>query len=266
VRKYLTVFSVGLQSTFVYRWNFFIRSLFQILPLLGTIFIWRAIFEAKGSGIGSFDYSQVTFYFLLVFVVNNLITPTDDEWQVAADIRDGQMNGFLVRPVNYLMYRFSLYTSSRILYSVASLPVLLLLFLMFLPYHHWPGDPVTWCLTFASLLLAAFLQFFIVFCVALLAFWLLEISTIVFILYSFEYFLSGHMFPLSFMPPLVQELLKWSPFPYELYFPIAIFMGKLHGSDLVFGFAAQIFWVMAGLYFATFVWRRGLRQYQAVGG
>jgi ABC-2 type transport system permease protein len=266
VRKYLKVFNVGIQNTFVYRWNFFIRSVFQLFPLLGTIFIWRAIFEAKGSGIGSFDFSQVTFYFLLVLVVDNLITPTDDEWQVAADIRDGQMNGFLIRPVNYLWYRFSLYASSRILYSVATLPIVVVLFLAFSPYHHWPGDGLTWCLTGVSLGLAALLQFAIVFCVALLAFWLLEISTIVFIIYTFEYFLSGHMFPLTFMPPLVQEALRWSPFPYELYFPIAIFMKKVQGEGLWSGLIIQTVWTIVGLFFARFVWNRGLRRYQAVGG
>ena len=45
-----------------------------------------------------------------------------------------------------------------------------------------------------------------------LAFWMLEISTVVFIIYSFEYFLSGHMFPLGFMPMLFKrfEILAFS--------------------------------------------------------
>ena len=34
MRKYLKVFDIGLQNTFVYRWNFFLRSLFGLFPLL----------------------------------------------------------------------------------------------------------------------------------------------------------------------------------------------------------------------------------------
>ncbi len=75
----------------MYRWNFFLRSLFGLFPLLGTVFIWGAIFEAKGGGINNFDYASVVYYFLLVLVLDSLITPGDDEWQVAADIRDGQI-------------------------------------------------------------------------------------------------------------------------------------------------------------------------------
>ena len=105
--KYLKVFDIGVQNTFVYRWNFFLRSLFGLFPLLGTVFIWGAIFEAKGREINNFDYASVVYYFLLVLVLDSLITPGDDEWQVAADIRDGQMNAFLVKPMNYLVYRMA---------------------------------------------------------------------------------------------------------------------------------------------------------------
>src|SRR5260370_37597055 len=90
-KVYLRVFDVGLQNTFVYRWNFFIRSIFGILPLLGTVFIWGAIFEAKGQGINSFDYASVVCYFLLVRFLQGLVPPTDDESEVATDVRDGRI-------------------------------------------------------------------------------------------------------------------------------------------------------------------------------
>ena len=47
------------------------------------------------------------------------------------------------------------------------------------------------------MLMAAFIQFFITYSLAMFAFWILEISTIVFIVYSFEYFLGGQMFPID---------------------------------------------------------------------
>jgi hypothetical protein len=48
--------------------------------------------------------------------------------------------------------------------------------------------------------MAAFIQFFITYSLAMMAFWILEITTIVFIVYSFEYFLGGRMFPIHIMP------------------------------------------------------------------
>ena len=250
----------------MYRWNFFLRSLFGLFPLLGTVFIWGAIFEAKGGGINNFDYASVVYYFLLVLVLDSLITPGDDEWQVAADIRDGQMNSFLVKPMNYLVYRIALFVSNRLLYTVVTLPVVILVFVVFQHYLVWPSSWATWILAMISVFLAASLQFLISYSVAMLAFWMLEISTAVFIIYSFEYFLSGHMFPLGFMPVAFQEVLKLLPFPYELYFPISIFMGKVHGAALWEGLLIQFCWVLIIAFGANTLWQRGLKRYQAVGG
>ena len=92
--------------------------------------------------------------------------------------------------------------------------------------------------------MAAAIQFFIAFALAMLAFWILEISTVVFILYSFEYFLSGRLFPLDTVPGVAGTILRLLPFPYELYFPVAVLMEKIQGSSLWSGLAIQFTWVL----------------------
>jgi hypothetical protein len=61
------------------------------------------------------------------------------------------------------------------------------------------------------------MQFFITYSLAMLAFWIVEISTIPFIVYSFEYFLGGQMFPIDIMPAGIQAVMKWLPFSYEFF-------------------------------------------------
>jgi ABC-2 type transport system permease protein len=141
-----------------------------------------------------------------------------------------------------------------------------ILFAIFNRYLVWPSSWAVWLLSIFSVAFAALIQFFISYSVALFAFWMLEISTVVFIVFSFEYFLSGHMFPLAFMPPLVQAVLKYLPFPYELYFPISVFMGQVRGAGLWEGLAIQFVWVLLLWLVANTLWRRGLSRYQAVGG
>jgi len=74
------------------------------------------------------------------------------------------------------------------------------------------------------------------------------------------------MFPLGFMPVAFQEVLKLLPFPYELYFPISIFMDKVHGAALWEGLLIQFCWVLIIAFGANTLWQRGLKRYQAVGG
>ena len=115
-------------------------------------------------------------------------------------------------------------------------------------------------------MLTALLQFFISYAMAMLAFWLLEISTLIFILFAFEYLASGHLFPLDVLPPALKQILFLTPFPYQLYFPIQIYMGKVAGGELWRGLAMQFLWVLAAYGFARFMWRRGIKKYAAFGG
>src|SRR5947209_4118407 len=264
--KYIAVFKLGLQNTFVYRWNYFLRAAFGLIPLAGTVFLWRAIFHERGGGMRGYDYGSMIYYYLLMILVSNLVTPTEDEWQIASDIREGQINSFLTKPLSYLGYRFSIFLSGRLVYTLVTLPPILLIFFFYRDYITMPSSLATWLLATASLLMAAMIQFFITYTLALMAFWLLEISTIVFIVYSFEYFLGGQMFPVDIMPPAVQATMKWLPFYYELFCPVAIFLGRLKGADLVQALAIQTGWLFLAWMWARFMWKRGLGHYQAVGG
>jgi len=264
--KYVAVFKLGLQNTFVYRWNYLLRAVFGLIPLAGTVFLWRAVFQEKGGGMQGYDYGSMIYYYLLTILVSNLVTPTEDEWQIASDIREGQINSFLTKPLNYLAYRFSIFLSGRLVYTVVTIVPIGLIFLYFRDFLTAPADPLTWIAAFISLLMSAMIQFFITYSIAMMAFWILEISTIVFIVYSFEYFLGGHMFPVDIMPAGIQAVMKWLPFYYELFCPIAIFLERLQGAAMVEALLIQTGWVIATWAIAHYMWKRGIGHYQAVGG
>ena len=208
IEKYISVFNIGLQNTFVYRWNYFLRALFGLIPLAGTVFLWTAVFKERGGELHGYDYGSMIYYYLLIILVSNLVTPTEDEWQIAADIREGQINALLTKPMSYLTYRFSIFLSGRLVYTFVTLPPIALIFIYFREYIVLPADPMVYVFATVSMLMAALIQFFITYSLAMMAFWILEISTIVFIVYSFEYFLGGQMFPIDIMPPAIYAVMK----------------------------------------------------------
>jgi ABC-2 type transport system permease protein len=265
--KYRAMFNLGLQNTVIYRWNFLFRAMSGLIPLLGGLYLWRALYQARdGRSIEGYDFSEIVCYFLYVLLAENLITPVEDEWQIAADIRDGRLSSFLIRPFDYMLYRLTLFGSGRLMYTtVAILPSAVLLW-VFRSSLQVPHDGITWLLTAVSLVMAGLIQFFVSYALAMIAFWLLEISTVVFIVYSFEYFLSGRVFPLDLMPEYLRQLTEWLPFTYELYFPVAIFLERVRGVELARGLAIQTMWVLIAFGAARLLWARGLRRYQAVGG
>jgi ABC-2 type transport system permease protein len=266
MKKYLYVISIGLQSNLAYRVNYLTRTLFSFIPLFAMLSLWRVIYQNPSGAASVFSRTEMMFYYLLVAVVDVLTAVNEDDWQIAADIREGNISQFLLKPVDYLGYRLSLFFAGRIAFvAVAALP--LAGFILCFRHYVLPPASLAAGLVFPlSLILTALLQFFISYGMAMLAFWLLEISTFIFILFAFEYLASGHLFPLDILPPAVQHVLYFTPFPYQLYFPISIYLGKSVGPDLWRGLSIQALWVLAAYCFARWMWRRGIKRYSAFGG
>jgi len=190
----------------------------------------------------------------------------EDDWQIAADIREGNISQFLLKPVDYLWFRLSLFFSGRIAFMAVAVVPLTIFIVCFGRYFVLPANGTACAAFLISLVLTALLQFFISYAMAMLAFWVLEVSTFIFILFAFEYLASGHMFPLDILPPLLKHALFFTPFPYQLYFPIGIYMGRVTGTELWHGLLVQAGWVLLAYLFARFMWHRGVRHYEAFGG
>lgn len=260
--------NIGVQNSLTYRFNFLTRTLFGFIPLTAMLWLWRTIYEGKGADatVGTYTLAQMISYYLVVTVVDAFTAVSEDDWQIAADIKDGRISQFLLKPIDYLWFRLCLYFSGRLTYlAVAFVPVTLLI-LYLRQYFVLPPDGMTVAFFALSVLLTALLQFFLSYMMAMLAFWVLEVSTFIFILYAFEYIASGHMFPLDILPPVVERALYFTPFPYQLYFPVGIYMGKVTGMQLITGLVMQAGWVVLAYLLARFAWQRGIKRYTAAGG
>lgn len=266
--KYWQVISIGIQNTLVYRVNFLFRATFGLIPLTATILLWKTIYAGKtaGSTVGAYTLAEMISYYLLITIVDALTSVTEDDWQVAADIKDGNISQFLLKPIDYLTYRLCLFFAGRLIYTtVAIIPVALFIAVQ-RQYFVLPPDAATFACFLASLALTALLQFFLSYTMALLAFWVLEVATFIFIVFAFEYLAGGHLFPLDILPPAVATVVNFLPFPYLCFFPISIYMGKTTGAALAQGLVIQATWVAITYTLARFVWNRGIRKYSAVGG
>ena len=266
MRTYWHIFNIGVQGTLSYRVNFFVRALFNLVPLVAIISMWRAIYAGKSGDIAGYSLAAMVSYYVLVTIVEATTAVTEDDWQIAAEIKDGQIGQFLTRPVDYLYYRFFLFLSGRVVYTLAAFVPVTLFVLWYREYLLPPRDAVALACFCASLALGAVLQFLLSYLVAMLAFWVLEISTFVFVLMAMERLASGQMFPLDLLPHWLAQALMWTPFPYGTFFPVSVYMGKITGLALAQGMFLQCFWVASVYVLARLVWRRGLKSYTVVGG
>lgn len=265
LRLHAQIFSLGVQSNLIYRWNFLLRVLVSFVPLMGSVFLWNAVFSGHHAFAG-YTYGSMVAYFIALVLLDALTVPNEDDFQIAEDIREGRINTLLLKPVDYRLYRFYLYASARLVHAAFAVAPLAIAMVWLGGYFH--GLP--WLENLPLALLAsvgaALIQFYLSFTLAMLAFWILDIGSVTFIIYSVEFLLSGHIFPLDAFPPWLHNLCNALPFAYETFFPAAILIGHVQGSALLIGFACQWAWVLTFYFLSGLCWRRGLRQYTAVGG
>ena len=267
MKKYWHVINIGVQNTLVYRVNFLLRSVFSLIPLMATIYLWRAIYAGKETDdVAGYTLAGMTSYYLLVTVVDMLTAVNEDDWQIAADIREGNLNQFLLKPIDYLVYRLCLFGAGRLIYTAVALVPVLVFVLCQRKYFVAPVSAESFAWFILSVVMTGLLQFFMSYTMALLAFWVLEVSTFIFIAFAFEYIAGGHLFPLDILPPILAKALQLTPFPYVLFFPVGVYLGRIHGPHLWKGMLIQAGWMMAFYFLARFVWSRGIRKYTAFGG
>lgn len=266
LQSYFFTFKLGIQNTLVYRTNFLFCALFNLLPLFAIITLWKTIYTDPNQRISGYTVVEMVAYYLLVTVIDNMTSVTEDDWQIAGDIKDGHISQFLLRPIEYLSYRLCLFSAARCVFTVAAAGPVTLFLLSQHDYFLWPASGAAFVFFALSLILSALLQFLLSFTLAMLAFWVFEISSFAFVLLAMQRLLGGQMFPLDILPAWIQRILFCTPMPYTNFFPASIYLGRVQGAAIVSGLMIQAGWVVIAWFVARFAWQRGLRSYTAVGG
>lgn len=263
--KYRQSFLIGLQSNLVYRMNFAVRGFFSLFHLAVVFVLWGAAF-AHTPSIGGFNFGQTLTYFLVMLVMQFFVGAFNEDYQISEEIRNGLINQFLLKPINYFLYRFSIFAAARLVTGALILIPLVLCLPLLKEHLTFPHDAWRIALGFPAMALSACIQFSIAYCFGLLTFWFLEIQGFVILSMAVESLLGGQMFPLDLMPPWIFRIAQFLPFYYQTYFPTAIFTGRIDLPSAVQGLGIQIGWVLIMLAINQALWVRGLRRHTAVGG
>lgn len=266
LNKYRVTFLVGLQSNLIYRVNFAVRGFFSFFHLIVVFILWGAAY-AGSPLIGGFNFAQTFTYFVALIIVQFMIGAFNEDYQISEEIRGGLINQFLTKPVNYFAYRFSIYVAARLVTGLLILVPLVVLFPLLGPHLALPFDGWRLALGLPALFMSALIQFGIAYCFGMLTFWFLEIQGFVILSMALESVLGGQIFPLDLMPEWLFRLSQFLPYYYQMYFPVAIFTGRLNDpAAALTGLGIQAVWTVIILGIGAALWRRGLRLHTAVGG
>src|SRR5947209_13729001 len=245
VKKYWNILRVSLIERMAYRADFFLATFLRFLPMITTILLWSAIYEGSGSGqLSNFTYHEMIAYLLLVHISRMFSSMPGLAYGIARDIREGTLKKYLIQPLDMIAYLVAYRMAHKAAYIVTSaLPYAVLFFICRGYFDHFP-DLVTLLAYLVSLFLAFFVGFFFEATMGMVGFWFLEVTSLMYVVNTLNFFVSGQMFPLDLLSPFWAGVLKALPFQYMAYFPASVFLGKIQGKVLVYRLLGEVVWVL----------------------
>ena len=262
LRKWHKTITSSMSRYMAFKGDFFLMLVAPSLVFIAINYnVWRAIYQTQGDrSIGGFSMDQMLHYQCWSFIVA-LLVRSHRAWNLSEHIRLGRITSFLLYPFDaWKFYSCEFIAFQIIQVMITSASIVALQLLGFLP----PLDLLTVLYGVVFSLLVSVLWFVVEFTFGLAGFWLEEVWVFRVVFNFFAVLFSGAFIPIELFPASLQNVLRYTPFPFITSVPVHIFMGTSTVSLL--GATATLFaWIIALGIGSWFVWRRGLRLYTAAG-
>lgn len=266
MNKYLQVFKISFQQEFVYRANFIMWRVRNILQIFLFFFLWETIFSDSGRVIFGYDRAKMLTYVFGLLVVRAFVLSAR-AMDVSGEISSGDLSNYLIKPLSYFKYWLTRDVSSKVLNLTFASVEASVLYLILKPPFFLQTNLLSIAGFLVAIISAMFIYFVLLFIVSAVPFWLPEtgwgahfLVTVVIV-----EFLSGALFPIDVLPQALQNALNLTPFPYLIFFPLQVYLGRITGLALLKGILVSLFWAAGLWYVMQGIWQKGLKVYQAHG-
>lgn len=265
VRKYLQAAKLELSNGFVYRANFIMWRVRMVIQLLAVYILWQAIFRQNQQPFG-YDFGILMTYLVGSSLLRSLVL-SNKSLEAQTEIATGDLSNYLLKPINYFAYWFSRDISDKLLNGIFSVLEITLFMVIIKPPLFIQTNPVQLISFLLSGLIAVILYFFLSFIISLSTFWYSEARGWPqrFLFYTILEFMSGSLFPLDILPDWAYRFLMALPTSYLIFTPMQIYLGQLTGSELINTLAVSVIWAVIVSGLTYFLWKKGIKHYQAFG-
>lgn len=261
---YLAFATSAFQTRLAYRGEVWATIFGEVLVVFVKIAIWTSVFAGIQSVAGVTLPEMITY----VVVAGSVAAAWDNRellYGIGDSIRTGDVAVFLLKPLRYPLYLFSL-ESGKMLFSLITI-VVPTAAVTALVYGLQPPASIFHAVLFVFYWLNAFVLLFLMSAICgLLAFWLMTSFSLDWIFRAFMILLSGTFIPLWFFPPGFDTIALHLPFAWVSYYPAAVYLGRLDVAATLIHFGYGVGWALLAALGVATLWRRASRRVTVQGG
>lgn len=264
--RYFSIFKISFQQEFAYRLNFIMWRVRNMMQIFLVFFLWSSVFSDPSITLFGYDRARILTYVFGIMIVKAFVF-SSRAVDVPGEISRGEFTNYLLKPIGHFKYWFTRDISSKALNLIFAFFEATVLFLILKPQFFFQSDPVYLLGFVLSVSIAIFIFFVIVFMVAAIPFWYPELSWAVqfLVIVIITEFLSGGLFPLDILPLGLQNFLYLTPFPYLIFQPLQVYLGKVTPMEMTSGLVVSLIWALLLWNLMKLIWQKGLIQYRAEG-
>lgn len=265
MKRYKSIFQISLSQEFAYRLNFIMWRLRNVLQVFAVFYLWDTVFSDTSKTLLGYDRSQILTYVFLVLFVKAIVFSTRSI-DVAGEISRGELTNYLLRPINYFYYWLTRDLSSKALNIGFSIAETIILIIVLKPPFFLQTNLLYLGLFLIALILAILIYYLLMMLFSFGTFWVPEQGWgLIFLLFVSSDILGGTLYPIDILPNVLQQILYATPFPYLVFMPIQIYLGKLSMILSLKAIAISFSWVVILAILIKKVWQRGLISYEGAG-
>lgn len=268
--QYIDVAKYYWKLAFTYRAQYYLSLFLNPLRFVILLLIWKAVyFNTSASSVAGYLLPELITYFLITSFID-MATYDEIPQDLEMEIRKGDFLIYLLKPIHYIKLAFMKKISRRVFATVMEVIPLLLIFIIFFKEYFVVGN---FFLLIISVIFAFIISFFIHTLIGSLAFWLIKIRTLGWMIDFFIRFAAGAFAPLSLFPETLRNIMNYLPFQYISYVPSNIYLGK-YSFDLTttsftntiyFALMMQIVWCILLMLLVYFIWSKAQKHFSGVG-
>jgi viologen exporter family transport system permease protein len=256
-----TLLRIGVAETVAYRGEFLVWILTTTLPLV-MLSLWTSV--AAEAPFRQYTSAHFVAYYLSNLIVRNL-TGSWVAWQVSEEIRMGTMSMRLLRPIHPFVALAASHLAAVPFRSLVALPIAVIL-LISSGASTLTTEPLQLVLLLPSLALAWLITFAVLFTIGAVAFFVTRAMALLNLYFAVFSLLSGYLLPIDLLPSWIAHIAEWSPFRFMLSLPVELMTRSIPNDELAILMLGQVAWATTAVAGALWIWKAGVRRFEAVGG
>jgi len=262
--KYWIIYSKSLKNSTFYPWRALSSVLILLARLVITLSIYKIIYQnINGTSINGLTYQgavwSIGIYFLLLGIPTRRICKV-----MAQDIRSGNIELKINKPVNYIYFKISEFLGLISLDVVVSFIATLVILIFSVGIPNIDYSFIWFCEVVWLFVAGIVLSLAISIAIGLLAFWMENITPVYWVVDKGLLIFGGAYVPIIFFPPIMKTLAEVLPFAAPVFVNQSFYVN--FASSALQLIAIQLVWIIILILFIYWLYAKALKHLSVNGG